>query len=726
MELSPSLRKWLTAAAIAAAAVLLASLLWVSGVLNLFEQKTWDLREQAVAKPGPDSSEIALIKLDQASLDWGKEVNQLSWPWPRQIYSYIIEFCKRAGVRSLAFDVVFTEPSKYGVFDDQAFGESIAGMPSFVAALPLERAANAQNTWPAGIRASTLTIEGLAQWLKEKGSTATGMPTPSSPRSAVLFPHASFSIPEVSDSALHLGNVTLAPESDGIYRRGTLFSLYDGRVVPSLALASYLAGQPGKHAISISKGFVTVDRTRVPIGADGSAYLRYRGPSNTYKAYSAAAIIQSEVQIESNEKPNVDPTDLKGKYVIFGFTALGLLDLRQSPMKGEYTGMEVHATMLDNLLSGDFIRTVAPLWVILIALVLAFAASGVNFAFSGPASNVLTYLIALPIAPVLGLLVYLWGGRIPVIMLELAIVFALIGSGIAKYVTEGRQKRYIKGAFKQYLSPAVIEQLIANPDRLKLGGERRELSIYFSDLQGFTSLSENLSPEELTTLLNEYLSAMTDIIQDEGGTIDKYEGDAIIAFWNAPVEQADHAVRAVRASLRCQAKLAEMRPAFRERVGKELYMRIGLNTGPAVVGNMGSKTRFDYTMLGDAVNLASRLEGVNKQFRTFTMISQMTLDALDSAFPVRELSRIAVVGRKEPVRVFEPMTPDEYALRQDTYRVFAKGLEAFYAGSFADAIALFSTIEDQDPAAAAYKSKCEKLAASAPGDWDGVWIMTEK
>ncbi len=175
---------------------------------------------------------------------------------------------------------------------------------------------------------------------------------------------------------------------------------------------------------------------------------------------------------------------------------------------------------------------------------------------------------------------------------------------------------------------------------------------------------------------------MTDIIQEEGGTVDKYEGDAIIAFWNAPLPQPDHAVRCVRAALRCQAKLAEMRPAFRERIGKDLRMRIGINSGPAVVGNMGSHTRFDYTMLGDAVNLAARLEGINKQFGTYTIISQATLDLLAGTVPVRELSRVSVVGRREPVTIYEPMFPAEYASRKEDLRVFAEGLEEFYRGRF--------------------------------------------
>jgi adenylate cyclase len=262
---------------------------------------------------------------------------------------------------------------------------------------------------------------------------------------------------------------------------------------------------------------------------------------------------------------------------------------------------------------------------------------------------------------------------------------------------------------------------------LKLGGERRELTIFFSDLQGFTSISEGLSPEDLTALLNEYLSAMTDIIQEEGGTIDKYEGDAIIAFWNAPLEQPDHAVRGVRAALRCQGKLSAMRPDIHARIGKDMLMRIGMNSGPAVVGNMGSRTRFDYTMLGDAVNLAARLEGVNKQFRTYTMVSATTVERTSGAFPVRELGRVAVVGRKEPVTVYEPMPKQLYEPARDRLKAFAAALAAFYAGEFAKAEEGFTAIAAQDPAAAAYVDKCRALQASPPnGSWNGVWLMTSK
>ena len=208
--------------------------------------------------------------------------------------------------------------------------------------------------------------------------------------------------------------------------------------------------------------------------------------------------------------------------------------------------------------------------------------------------------------------------------------------------------------------------------------------------------------------------------------MDKYEGDAIIAFWNAPLPQEDHAVRCVRAALRCQAKLSELRPFFRERIGRDLRMRIGINSGPAVVGNMGSHTRFDYTILGDAVNLASRLEGINKQFGTYTICSRATMELLGGAFPCRELSRVSVVGRKEAVVIDEPMFPGEYEARRQDLALFARGLAAFYEGRFDEAGALFAALAERDPAARAYLEKSRSLAAQQPEAWQGVWVATTK
>lgn len=704
-------KKLLQGALVALGSTVLVGLIWLFGGLEGFETRTWDWRVRLLAKPTEATEDIALIFLDQNSLDWAQEANSLSWPWPREVYSYIISFCKRAGVKGLIFDVLFTEPSKYGVYDDQALADAMSDIGNIVGTLFLGEETGSAGAWPSDLGKPELSILDLDRWPGQE---------------SVRFSRATFPVPELARAARYLANVSSRPDSDGVFRRGALFNLFDNTVIPSPALAAYLLEEGGIDRIQIRKKELAIDRLTVPIDRSGSAIINYRGPSQTHSTYSAAAIIQSEVQLLSGETPTVDPELLADRYVFFGFSAPGLYDLRPSPISEVYPGVEVHATMLDNLLSGDFMRDVSKVNAILLTFLFTALAGLAATFFPGPGKSVAVYALFLPLPPVLSLLAYSWGVWLPLILVELAVVITLVGSGVLNYATEGRQKRYIKSAFKQYLSPTVIEQLIANPDRLKLGGEKRELSIFFSDLQGFTGISEGLSPEELTSLLNDYLTAMTDIIQEEGGTVDKFEGDAIIAFWNAPVDQPDHAVRSVQAALRCQARLAELRPQFKERIGKEMRVRIGINTGPAVVGNMGSHTRFDYTMLGDAVNLAARLEGINKQFGTYTMISRDTVNSLGGTFPVRELSRVAVVGRKEAVTVFEPFLPDDYKNREETHRIFAEGLDLFYRGTFQGASEAFSHIAGQDPPAAAYIRKCRQLSADPPDNWDGVWIMTEK
>ena len=234
---------------------------------------------------------------------------------------------------------------------------------------------------------------------------------------------------------------------------------------------------------------------------------------------------------------------------------------------------------------------------------------------------------------------------------------------------------------------------------------------------------------ELTALLNDYLSEMTTIIYDYGGTIDKYEGDAIIAFWNAPLDLPDHGLKAVQACLEYQRRLAEIRPHLLEMSrGSEVHTRVGLNSGPVVIGNMGSAQRFNYTFFGDAGNLASRLEGMNKQFGTFTMISGRTKDLAgdnpDIAY--REISRVAVVGKSEPVTVFEPMSSAEFAANQTALQTFSQGLQLYYAGSFRESLAIMESIAAIDPPAAHYIPKLKELLLEQPKDWKGVWVSTEK
>jgi adenylate cyclase len=688
--------------------------LWSAGAFGAFEAKTYDWRVRLLAAPGAATDQIRLILLDQNSLDWASAENGLSWPWPREVYAAVVDFCARAGARSLTFDVLFTEPSKYGVADDAALGRAGAAFGRLVLPVFLGGETGREQSWPASVPDFPFKPAGLASWLRLAGGAA-----------GLGYPRAAFPVPEIAAGAALCGNVHLDPDFDGVYRRAGLFSLFDGRVVPFLPLAAYLAAAPAAKAAIVPGAFV-LDGVAAPIDSRAQVAIHYRGPSGTYAAVSAASVIQSELRLREGKPATVDPGFFRDKHVFFGFTAPGLFDLRPAPVGGVFTGVEIQATVLDNLLSGDFLRDV-PAWLAAACLAFVSLAAGVSVSLAGRAlATTAVALVFLPLPALASVAAQAGGAILPLVPGEAGAFVAMSVSVLIAYATEGRQKRFIKHAFRQYLSPQVIEQLIRDPGRMRLGGEKRVLTIFFSDLQGFTGISEGLSPEALTALLNEYLSAMTDIILESGGTVDKYEGDAIIAFWNAPVDQPDHAARGLAATLACQERLAAMRPALAGRIGKELFMRVGLNTGPAVVGNMGSKKRFDYTMLGDAVNLAARLEGVNKQFGTYTMISRDTLEA-GGGFPARELARVAVVGRKEPVTVYEPMPVAEYARRKPVLDTFGQGLALFYAGRFAAALAVFEQIKDADPPAAHYTAKCRELLESPPqGAWSGVWVMTEK
>jgi adenylate cyclase len=396
----------------------------------------------------------------------------------------------------------------------------------------------------------------------------------------------------------------------------------------------------------------------------------------------------------------------------------------------------MHITLLDNMLKGDFIRESSiPVNCLVILLPILFI---ILMVFSGRIPLIVAGMIIIIGAIIgLGIIAYQYGYHVPIAAPLTAAMLAFFAGTVYNYATEGSQKRYIKSAFSQYLSPTVIDQLLANPDKLTLGGERREISIFFSDVQGFTSISEKLDPSQLTELLNDYLSMMTDTILESGGPIDKYEGDAIIAFWNAPVNLEAHAARALRASMACGGLLEEKRTFFEEKfrawnidtqgLNTRLLTRIGLNTGYAVVGNMGSSKRFDYTMLGDAVNLASRLEGLNKQFGTYLMCSDATFGRAREAasFFGRKLAQVAVVGKREPVTVWEPMEEEAFRAGEKTIRRFDQARDLFDGGEFERALPLFTSLTGEDKPSFFYAEQCRYYLAH-PDEWKGYWRAVSK
>ncbi|MBN1419425.1 MAG: adenylate/guanylate cyclase domain-containing protein [Planctomycetes bacterium] len=712
----PSLRanKLAQGAAVGFLAGAIATLCWGIGLFDAWEAATWDWRARSFAGPGAATSKIRLVLLDQGSLDWGKKVNGWSWPWPREVYTAIVAFLKRQGARAIIFDVIYTEPSVYGVADDEALGTAIADGPPFVGALFLGETTGEATAWPEGLPPPRLSIDGLDAWLA------------SPDRIRVAAPRATFPIPEVAKAAKILANVQDDPDPDSVFRRVRLFRTFAGRPVPSIALGAMLAGGGATPpALRIEEGALHAGETAVPIDGEGRAILRFRGRAAAYRPVSADAVIQSELRIlEGGEPPISDPEIFKDAYVIFAFSAPALMDVGPTPMGPVSPRALVHATALDNLLSGDFVRPAPAGLVVLATFILAIAAGILIVPMKRAWQSVSVSVVFLAVPLAAGFGAYALGLWWPVIAGEGAAALAFAGALAVQYATEGKQKRFIKNAFKYYLSADVIHQIIKDPSRLTLGGEKRELTIFFSDLASFSSISERLDPPGLTALLNDYLSDMTDIILEEGGTLDKYEGDAIIAFWNAPVLQEDHAIRGVRTAIRCQRQLAARADEFRERAGMPLRMRIGMNTGDVVVGNMGSRERFNYTILGDAANLASRLEGANKAFGSLTMVAESTWRPCGGAFSGREIARLRVVGRKTPVTVFEVFGSKGEGDR-GLIDGFARALSLFYEGKLEEAGAAFEDLGD-DPVSKAYAARCRAFAGSPREGWDGVWSLTEK
>ena len=746
-------------------AILIFILIYIGlGVLHFFhifdplEYRSYDFRVKLFADTYKPSDDIMVILLDQNSIDWANQEQGWGWPWPRKAYADIVDYMNQGGAKSVAFDVLFSEPSIYRSAnqdeiidtavkamedlnyltamtalqslseqaDDEAFARSEKNYGSVVQTVFFSTQTGSSVTWPDTIQKPLLNPIGFDSIISNFSLTDGEL-------------GAQFPIPSLMNAAGVLGNVTNAEDSDGVNRRARLFINFDNKAVPGLSAASLLVSGSGNDIyFNKNKQQIEWDNFTIPVDSEGKCILRFRGSLNRYMPISASDILRSVEATAKGQEPVYFPEEFEDKYVFFGFYAPGLFDICTNPLEAVYPGMGIHITMLDNILNNDFIRetpfllTMAFLFVIvLLTTALALFCDKLRFSVGG------ALLIA---ALIIGgtFIAYntfcLW---LPMVLPLAGLIVSFLTCTIYNYATEGSQRRFIKSAFSQYLSPLYIDQLIANPEQLKLGGERLEISIFFSDVQGFTTISENLDPDQLKELLNEYLTLLTNIIQNSGGTIDKYEGDAIIAFWNAPVHIEDHASRALGAAIECQSQLVEKAEHFESMfnawninakgLNKHLKTRIGLNTGYAVVGNFGSEGHFNYTMLGDSVNLAARLEGLNKQFGTFLMCSEHAFEEAQKYkhFFGRKLALVAVVGKNEPVPVWEPLTEAAYREKEKTIGEFNQARDIFYSGDFSKAFALFEKLKDRDEPSKYYAEQCRYYLENN-SEWQGFWKATSK
>ncbi len=423
---------------------------------------------------------------------------------------------------------------------------------------------------------------------------------------------------------------------------------------------------------------------------------------------------------------------LRDCIAVTGLTAVGTVDIGSVPTNREYPMVGSYLNTVNTIINEAFIFEV-PVWVNLLIIIVLAVITG--FAVQRMTAKTTVPFVVIMLAASVAGAEYMFIGRsiwLDMIGISLAVIMPSLVISSVKFVGEEKQKRFIKSAFGHYLDHGVIEQIIANPDILDLGGNEKSITIFFSDVQGFSTISEKLTPSGLVSLLNEYLSEMTDIILKHGGTIDKYEGDAIIAFFGAPVPFEDHALRCCLAAIEQQKRLAELRKVWAEQGRDLLKVRMGMNTGTAVVGNMGSKTRFDYTMMGDSVNLASRLEGANKAYGSCSMISGSTYEEVKNDVEARKLDVIRVVGKKEPVAVYELMDVKGGLdpVRTELVKIWEKGISLYEARQWNEAEAVFmealKLVPDDGPSLT-YADRCRIYAAQPPApDWDGVFGLTSK
>lgn len=665
-----NIKIWKRAVISALICALLTLFIYLTGLFTAFENKTYDQRMFFSSRFISPNDNIVLITVDQQSIDWAAETYGYSWPWPREAYAHVIDFLSQGNPSSIMFDILFTEPSVYGEEDDQALCRAEKESGKVVQTL----------------------------FVSEDGDSKKG-----------LFP-----LPSIMNNAAILGNITSCMDKDDIIRRGRLSYEFEGKTYPTLGTAPlFLQGKE--------------DFSGLPLLKDDTVLLRYQKNLNSYIPYSIKDILSSYDSWKKGEEGIFLPEDFEDAYVFIAYYAPGLFDICSVPVSQVYPGVGVHITTLDNYLSDSFIKKTPALLEVLFFILLSFIASlGVSFASLRPSQRqsiivmILTFFTGIILSLALPYLLFIYGIWLQLAISLFAFLLSFIVSTSLSFAMEGKQKRFIKSAFSQCLSKEVVNQIMNDPSSFTLGGKTYNMTAIFTDIEKFSSFSELLTARQLGALLNYYLTFMSDIIISHKGTVDKYEGDAIVAFCGAPVEMPDHAKRACAAAIEMKKAEIIMNQEILEIVKnnknektdddlyeafkimaankKKLFTRIGINSGEMIAGYFGSKMKKNYTMMGNNVNLASRLEGVNKQYSTGgILISEQTRKLLDEDFLLRKLDRVQVVNVNTPVRLYELI---DIAQNKDKKLVFYlekwdQALDLFEKKDYASALNIFTELSKE-------------------------------
>jgi len=701
-------------------AILIALILGQTTTFESLEHDLVDYRFKMRGNIDISDSPIIILAID----DQSDESTPSRWPWPREYFAHVIENLIEAGVKAIGIDIIFEQAdfSPGGDLSDQKFADILAQNDNVVLAGKL--------IVPPG----RLDIISLVP------------------------PYEKF-----IDTGVSWGLVSFDLDQDGFYRRYLVGQSYNDLVYGSFAaelLKIYKDLDPNTSVQDLENHFV-LGSYSIPKINSYSSIINYVGPSGTFPRYSFDSVLDDvdfdliiDFDLDSFDDPGDEELglppglllsgNLKDKIVIIGSTVVEHHDDFPTPylqtrddeghlVQSLTYGVEIHANMLQMILSENYLYSFPYFWELLLMVllsVLVFIITRYLPTFGGIFVTALLFTLYFVFAFVL---FGQWNTIIQISTPILVILLTFGGHTIYRYVLSQHEKKMITGAFSHYVPAKVVDQILADPDKLSLGGDERVVTVMFTDVAGFTSISEKLSPKELVKLLNEYLTEMTDTVLAHDGIIDKYEGDAIMAEFGVPVHYDNHAFMACKTAIEMQKKLIKMREKLKKEGRPELRARIGINTGEVIVGNMGSRDVFDYTVMGDPVNLGSRLEGANKFYGTDIMISEFTYDHVKDDFYTRELDLIKVKGKDEPIKVFQLIASKNDKVSETFLKmldIYDKGIQYYKDQDFNEAIDCFEeclNIIPEDPPSVEYRSRCIEYKFNSPGpDWDGITVMTEK
>lgn len=693
-------------------AVVISGLVWLASHTNIMrevENKTIDFRFRLSPHPEDADSSIVLVVVDQGSLDYVAKNMGWGWPWPRQYYGVICDYLTHCNVASLGYDFLFDQPD----YDrsDLETGYSDSSMAASLAASDRDILGMVFAHDPNDLElADTLAVPdtGLLDLSHVPDWVSVQAP-----------------IPEFTASA-HLGGISLMNDRDSVIRRAPLLYKFKGRYYPSLGLAMYLR----------EKGNTASALRGIPIDQEGCLTLNWHGdggPRGVFPYLPFTTLLECARAYRDGEEPPVPDKFFRGRHILVGVTASGLLDLKTSPYTFGVPGMEIWATQLSNLLGGRYIVR-PPAW---LELLLLFTISMLILVLVTRVPGSLTLPGALALLLLLSVGCWLafdvarfsfnYSAGVSVLLLSLLLILTI------SYVAEGRHKRELRNIFARYLHPDRVKEIEENPDKVKMGGVLQQATVMFTDIKDFTTFCEGKVAEEVVGYLNAYFDSLANIILNKNGLLDKYAGDGLMAVFGVPVKRDEHAVLACEAALEHLALAETLHAEGAHTAVDKFHMntRIGINSGEIMAGNIGCERRMEYTSIGDPVNLASRLEGVNKLFGTHVIISQSTLDLTGERFLCRKLGRVQVKGKSEVTTIHELMG-DKALLDMADYRwldEFERGRSMYEQGDFAGAMQALAPLADkplEDQPSQYIIARCQDYLKNPPETWNGIYELHGK